>query len=83
MRDEAQERRVEINLTSGGKGQVVVDGHDFSNRVFKVELVGQMDKPTEVILYMRAVEVKVMASAIVSHKLLTLDPDKTEGSDYA
>ena len=67
---------VEINLNAGGLGTVIVDGHDWSNKVFRVELIGQVDELTEVVLYMRAVQVKVLASAWVSSKMLMLDPDK-------
>lgn len=78
MSEGQRERRVEINLDSGGRGTVTVDGHDFSNRVYKIELVGQVGKPNEVVLHMRAVEVKVMASAVVSTKMLMIDPDTAD-----
>lgn len=67
---------IEIELSASGQGRVLVGGKDISHKVYKVELVGQVDMPTEVVLHMRAVEVKVVGSAWVSHKMLTLDPDK-------
>lgn len=80
MSEQAKWQAVEINLRPNGTGTVVVDGHDLSNRVYKVELVAEAGKPNEVVLYLRTVEVKVMGSAWVSHKMLMLDPDTATAS---
>lgn len=80
MSERTKQQQVEITLFPNSTGTVVVDGHDLSNRVFKVELVAEAGKPNEVVLHMRAVEVKVMGSAWVSHKMLMLDPDTASES---
>jgi len=73
---------VEIELKDDGQGRIVVDGHDLSNKAYKVELVGHVGEPTEVVLYMRCVEIKVLASAWITHKMLTLDPDTASEAQH-
>lgn len=64
---------IEIKVDAGGRGKIIIDGVDFSNKINKVEFVAQAGELTEVVLTMQAAEVKVIGSAWVSTKLLTID----------
>lgn len=75
MSDDKHRALIELDLTPAGNGTIKVDGYDISNRIYKVELMAQAGKVTEVTMHFRAAEVKVIGSAWVTHKLLTIDPD--------
>lgn len=73
--------RVELDVDAKGHGTIKVDGHDLSNKIFRVEIDAASGELTRVTLYARAAQVKVMASSWVEYKCLTLDPDTAKETD--
>ena len=59
--------QVDIELDEGGHGHVRVDGHDLP--AYRVEITGNVHEPTEVVVYMRDVVVKMKGLAQVVAEL--------------
>lgn len=74
-------RLIEVVIQPDGTGSIKVDGVDLSNRVNRIELIAQAGETPTVVLTMRAIEVKVIGSAHVSHEMIVLDPDTANEVD--
>lgn len=75
--DKPMQMEIKLNET-GTKASIKIDGVDVTRRCHRLELVAEAGGRTTVALYYHAVQVKVLGTAWIGHKVLTLDPDTAQ-----
>lgn len=65
---------IEIHLLPSGQGRVVIDGRDISNRVYGINVSGEVGESPKVTVTFIGAEVKVLGSAWVEFQTLIAKP---------
>lgn len=64
---------IEINVDERGRGTILIDGVDFSNKISAVELISTAGEVTKVKLTFHLAAVKMIGSALVEYQQLVVN----------